>query len=371
MLIFSYLCEFICLTMYYSIIVPVYNRPDEVVELLESLVGQENRSDFEVVIVEDGSTLPCADVVERFSSQLNIHYHSKTNTGRSDTRNVGMQLAKGDYFLFFDSDCVLPPQYFTELNKNLRENYADCFGGPDAAHDSFTPVQKAISYAMTSFFTTGGIRGGKSAMEKFKPRTFNMGFSRKVYETIGGFRDMFGEDIDLSIRIAEAGFRIALFRDVFVYHKRRVSFKKFYRQVHNFGAGRISLAILHKGSLKFVHTIPALMLIAGLLTIYYLLFTIYYSLFIVHYSLFIVHYSLFIIHYSLFIIHCSLFILYFLLLFTDALIKNRNLKVALLAVWASIIQITGYGWGFITAFVRKIIFRRGLETQEKLKKVYK
>ena len=351
--------------MYYSIIVPVYNRPEEIVELLESLTRQENKAGFEVVVVEDGSALPCAEVAERYASQLNIRYHSKPNTGRSDTRNVGMQLAKGEYFLFFDSDCVLPPQYFTELNKNLRENYADCFGGPDAAHESFTPVQKAINYAMTSFFTTGGIRGGRSAMEKFKPRTFNMGFSRKVYEQVGGFRDMFGEDIDLSIRIANAGFRIALYRNLFVYHKRRVGYKKFYKQVRNFGSGRVSLSILHKGSLKLVHTFPAFLLLAGA--------TLIAALLIIHLLLITCHLSPVIIHYSLFIIHCSLLIgvAYFLLLFFDALCKARSLKVALLAVWASIIQIIGYGWGFISAFVRKIILRRGPESPEKLKKVYK
>jgi len=343
--------------MFYSIILPVYNRPEEVAELLESLVWQESGVDFEVLIVDDGSTLPCAEVAVRYASQMNVRYHSKPNTGRSDTRNVGMQLAQGDYFLFFDSDCVLPPQYFTILNKSLQENYTDCFGGPDAAHESFTPVQKAISYAMTSFFTTGGIRGGKSSMEKFKPRTFNMGFSRKVYEKVGGFRDMFGEDIDLSLRIAEAGFRIALYRDVFVYHKRRVSFKKFYKQVRNFGSGRISLAMLHKGSLKLVHTLPALLLI--LFAAYCLLPTAYCLLSTTHCSLFIIHYSL------------LLPTAYCLLLFTDALIKTRSPKVALLAVWASIIQIVGYGWGFITAFVQKIILRSGLETQEKLKKIYK
>jgi glycosyltransferase involved in cell wall biosynthesis len=344
--------------MLYSIIVPVYNRPDELAELLESLIRQEIQNGFEVVIVDDGSTLSAAEVIKRYASQLALYYHYKPNTGRSDSRNVGMQLAKGEYFLFFDSDCVLPPQYFTELEKNLRTNYADCFGGPDAAHESFTPVQKAISYAMTSFLTTGGIRGGKSTMEKFKPRTFNMGFSRKVYEKTGGFRDMFGEDIDLSIRIADAGFRIALYRDVFVYHKRRVSFNKFYQQVRNFGSGRISLAILHKGSLKLVHTLPALLLIAGIAAIA-----------LVIYSLLPTPYSLFTIHYSLFIAYCSLLII--ILLFFHAWYKTRNLKIALLAVWASIIQITGYGWGFITAFVQKIILRRGLETQEKLKKVYK
>ena len=354
--------------MFYSIIIPVYNRPDEVGELLESIAAQEySGAMVEVVVVEDGSTLPCAGVLKQYEHRLAIQYRCKLNTGRSDTRNVGMQLAKGDYFLFFDSDCILPPNYFSELEKNLREQYADCFGGPDAAHPSFTPVQKAISYAMTSFFTTGGIRGGKSQMEKFKPRTFNMGFSRTVYEKVGGFRDMFGEDIDLSIRIAGAGFRIALYRDVFVYHKRRVSFRKFYTQVRNFGSGRISLALLHKGSLKPVHTLPALMLLAGFA---WLTFIIYYLLFSIIAAA-SAALQLSTLNSQLSTCVALLPPAYLLLIFTDALRKTRNLKTALLAVWASVIQITGYGWGFIKAFVQKIILRRGLENSETLKRIYK
>lgn len=338
--------------MFYAIIVPVYNRPDEVEELLESLSKQEGDISFEVVLVEDGSTLPCKEVVDRYAGKLSISYHAKPNTGRSDTRNTGMGKATGDYFVFFDSDCVIPPSYFATLDKNLKENYSDCFGGPDAAHESFSEVQKAINYAMTSFFTTGGIRGGKSQLEKFKPRTFNMGFSRGVYEKVGGFKDMFGEDIDLSIRINNAGFRISLYRDVFVYHKRRVSFKKFYKQVRNFGAGRINLAILHKGSLKLVHTLPALMLVAGVLLIIFVGIANYCQLPTAN---------------------CLLLLpaAYCLLLFIDALSKTKKIKTALLSVWASIIQIVGYGWGFISSFVQKIIFRSGLESQDKLKKVYK
>ncbi|MDR1226727.1 MAG: glycosyltransferase [Prevotellaceae bacterium] len=331
--------------MKYSIIIPVYNRPDEVEELLESLVNQTGNFSFEMVIVEDGSTLPCDKVIEQYKGRLSISYHTKPNTGRSDTRNVGMELAKGDYFLFFDSDCVLPPQYFATLDQILSESYSDCFGGPDAAHESFSSVQKAISYAMTSFFTTGGIRGGKQQLEKFKPRTFNMGFSRAVYEKVGGFRDMFGEDIDLSIRIADAGFSIALYRDAFVYHRRRVSFRKFYKQVRNFGSGRISLALLHKGSMKLVHTLPALFLVGAIgIIILSVFLSLWFWLFPVFYTL---------------------------LLLADAFIKTKSVKTALLAVWASYIQLVGYGWGFITAFVQKILLGRGLESSETLKKVYK
>jgi len=330
--------------MFYSIIIPVYNRPDEIEELLASLDLQTIKP-FEVVIVEDGSTLPCNEVVDVYSDRLNIIYHTKPNTGRSDSRNVGMQLATKDYFIFTDSDCVFPPDYFERLNNALQENYSDCFGGPDAAHESFSDVQKAINYAMTSFFTTGGIRGGKQQMEKFKPRTFNMGFSREVFEKVGGFKDMFGEDIDLSIRITDAGFRTMLFHDVYVYHKRRVSFRKFFKQIFNFGTARINLALLHKGSLKLVHTFPALFLLGAVAVVFMA-------------------------------VCCSLWWLLFpaaysLLLFADAFGKTKSLKTALLSVWASYIQITAYGWGFLTSFVKKIILRQGLETAETLKKKYK
>jgi glycosyltransferase involved in cell wall biosynthesis len=328
---------------YYSVIIPVYNRPQEVEELLKSLSEQPVKN-FEVIIVEDGSTCPCREVVEKFTKNLSVAYHAKPNTGRSDSRNVGMQLAKGDYFIFFDSDCIIPSGYFTRLTERLDTGYSDCFGGPDAAHSSFSDVQKAISYAMTSFYTTGGIRGGKQAMEAFKPRTFNMGFSRAVYEKVGGFNNMLGEDIDLSIRIAQAGFRISLYREVFVYHKRRISFAKFYRQVRNFGTARINLALLHKGSLRPVHALPALFLLGGAGIIAAAFFSLW----------------------VLIIPAC-----YTVLLFIDALVKTKGVKTALLSVCAACIQLAGYGWGFLRAGVSKIIFRRGLESNEKLVRIYK
>ena len=330
--------------MLYSIIVPVYNRPDEVAELLESLTQQEGNVPFEILIAEDSNQSPCNQIVAMYSDRLDIRYFNIPDTDRSYRRNYGMQQAKGDYFIFFDSDCIIPPEYFVHLDQQLQAHYSDCFGGPDAAHESFSDLQKAINYAMTSFFTTGGIRGGKKQMEKFKPRTFNMGFSREVFEKVGGFRDMFGEDIDLSIRIAEAGFHTALFHDVFVYHKRRVSFKKFFKQVHNFGVARVNLGILHKGSLKVIHTFPALFLLSGIII---LLLAIFVS--------------------SLWWIVPAA---YTLLLYVDASIKLKNGKIACLAVWASYIQIIAYGWGFLKSFVQKIIFRQGLEDSETLKKIY-
>ena len=210
----------------FSVIVPVYNRIDEVADLMESL-SRQTYTDFEAIIVEDGSSEPCKDVVESYKGKIDAHYHYKPNEGRSIARNYGMERSKGDFLIFFDSDCVIPPDYFKTLSEELDKCPLDCFGGPDAAHDSFSSTQKAINYSMTSFLTTGGIRGGKIQLEKFTPRTFNMGFSRKVYSKVGGFREMFSEDIDMSTRIRQAGFNIGLIRPAFVYHKRRVDFRKF------------------------------------------------------------------------------------------------------------------------------------------------
>lgn len=323
----------------YSVIVPVYNRIDEVDDLLRSLSAQTMK-DFEVIIVEDGSTEPCRDVVEKYADSVDARYYYKDNEGRSIARNHGIERAKGNYFIFFDSDCVIPPDYFATLDKALTENPLDCFGGPDAAHESFSDTQKAISFAMTSFLTTGGIRGGKVQMEKFVPRSFNMGYSRKVYDRVGGFREMFSEDIDMSTRIRQAGFSIGLIRQAAVYHKRRIDFRKFWRQVHVFGMSRITLKLLYPDSLKLVHTLPALAVIIGLLLV-------------------------------VLGIVCSPWWLlpigiYIVALFVSALISTRSLKIALLAVPASIVQIVGYGTGFIKAYFTKIILRRGRDIDEEI-----
>ncbi|MDR3267275.1 MAG: glycosyltransferase [Tannerella sp.] len=330
--------------MFFSIIVPVYNRPDEVAELLESLAIQ-TYTNFELVLVEDGSVKPCSTEIERYNSRLNINYIVKENSGRSDTRNAGMKAAKGDYFVFFDSDCIVPRHYFETLNNCLQEDYADCFGGPDKEHPTFTTMQKAVNYAMTSFLTTGGIRGGKVHLEKFKPRTFNMGFSRAVYEKVGGFKDMYGEDIDLSIRINNAGFTTKLYRDAFVFHKRRVNLKKFYKQVNIFGRARINLYKLYPDSLKLVHTLPAIFVIGSIIII---LLAFFVSAWFWIFPTF-----------------------YILLLFLDALAKTKSIKIAGISIVTSLIQIYGYGLGFIQSFVWKIIFRQGLEDLETLKRVYK
>lgn len=295
--------------------------------------------DFELVLVEDGSTVTCLKQVEPFTEKIRIKYYHKSNEGRSIARNYGMERADGDFFVFVDSDCILPPDYIRELKKELKKTPTDCFGGPDAAHESFSDVQKAINYSMTSFLTTGGIRGKKKSLEKFTPRTFNMGFSRKVYETVGGFREMFSEDIDMSTRIKLAGFSINLFPEVFVYHKRRVDFKKFWKQVHVFGMSRITLQLLYPGSMKLVHWLPALFVLGGIGLIIASFFNKWFLIPL---------------------------LVYFVLLFISALFSTKNLKIAALAVPSSIIQLSGYGSGFIRAYIWKILLGHGRDIDDEI-----
>lgn len=324
---------------YFSVIVPVYNRIDEVQDLLESL-SRQTCKDFEVLIVEDGSTEPCKETVESFASKLDVKYFYKSNEGRSIARNYGIERAQGEYFIFFDSDCVIPECYFTQLSTKLKEHYTDCFGGPDAAHDSFTDVQKAINYSMTSFLTTGGIRGGKVQMEKFVPRSFNMGYSRKVWETVGGFREMFSEDIDMSTRIRQADFTIQLIRDAFVYHKRRTSLPKFCRQTYVFGMSRITLKLLYPGSMKLVHCLPAAFVLGSVAMILLSIFWKWWAILPL--------------------------VAYLLAIWITAIISTRSLKIGTLAILTSIIQLGAYGCGFIKAYVWKILLRHGRNIEEEI-----
>ena len=308
-------------------------------DLLASLAAQTCRN-FEVIVVEDGSSVPCREVVEKYAQIIPVKYFFKPNEGRSIARNYGMEHAEGDCFIFFDSDCVIPADYFEKLERMSAEEPFDCFGGPDAADASFTPVQKAINHAMTSFLTTGGIRGGKVRLEKFAPRTFNMGFTREVYDKVGGFREMFSEDIDMSTRIRLAGFSIGLYPELPVYHKRRVDFRKFLRQVYVFGMSRITLKLLYPDSLKAVHLLPALFVIGVVAMV-------------------------------LLAIFCSPWWLlplgiYLLAIFVTALWATRSPRIALLAVPASMIQLGGYGCGFIKAFVVKILLGRGRDINEEI-----
>lgn len=322
--------------MKYSFVIPVYNRPDEVDELLESLCGQELR-DFEAVIVEDGSDVPCEKVVRRYADRLGVRYFPKPNSGPGQTRNYGVERASGDYVLILDSDVVVPPGYLSAVDAELSAAPCDAFGGPDRAHSSFTPMQKAINYAMTSFFTTGGIRGGKKKMDKFYPRSFNMGVRRDVYQALEGFSPMrFGEDIDFSTRIFKAGYSCRLFPEAWVWHKRRTDLRKFFKQVHNSGIARINLTKRHPGTLKLVHLLPAV-------------FTAGCALLVI---LAIVAAALGCPHWFWCL---SPLVLFALIIFADATRAEHNAGVGLRAVAAAYVQLLGYGSGFVRAWWRRCV----------------
>lgn len=326
--------------MKYSVIVPVFNRPDEVDELLSSLCTQTLK-DFEVIIVEDGSNVPCAEVVRRYDGRLDVHYYAKPNSGPSQSRNYGVERAKGEYVIILDSDVVLPEGYLQAVDDELLRQPCDAFGGPDRAHSSFTPTQKAINYAMTSFFTTGGIRGGKKKMDKFYPRSFNMGVRTEVYRALNGFSNMrFGEDIDFSTRIFKGGYACRLFPNAWVWHKRRTDLRKFFRQVHNSGIARIHLTKRHPGTLKLVHLLPALFTAGCILLV----------------VLAVLAALLGCPHAWVLLLPLLLFAL---IIFIDATRAERSVEVGGRAILASFVQLTGYGTGFLRAFWLRCILGRG------------
>ena len=332
--------------MKYSFIVPVFNRPDEVDELLTSLCSQTAK-DFEVIIVEDGSKKTCKDVCEKYASILDLHYYYKENSGPGQSRNYGVERAHGQWVIILDSDVVVPPNYLESVQQQTRPQQV-CWGGPDAAHPSFTPVQKAISYSMTSFFTTGGIRGGKKKMDKFYPRSFNMGIRRDVYLELGGFSKMrFGEDIDFSYRIVEAGYEPKLFPEAWVWHKRRTDFRKFFRQVYNSGIARINLEKRHPGTLKLVHLLPTVFTIGVILLI---LVGAFGRIMMVYGQP-----DDFRLWYWVVIAALSPIILYALLILIDSTRQNRSLHVGLLSIPAAFTQLMGYGLGFIESWWKRCV----------------
>ena len=332
--------------MKYSIIVPVFNRPDEVDELLESLC-QQTLKDFEVIIVEDGSKKPCKDVCDKYADILDLHYYYKDNSGPGQSRNYGAERASGKWLIVLDSDVVLPEGYMQAVADGTRDGLS-AWGGPDAAHESFTPVQKAISYSMTSFFTTGGIRGGKAKLDKFFPRSYNMGILHDVYQQLGGFSKMrFGEDIDFSYRSVEAGYQTRLIPEAWVWHKRRTDFRKFFRQVYNSGIARINLMKRHPGTLKLVHLLPTVFTVGviGLVLISAV-------------GRALMHY----VYREQFYWMCFApwipIILYSVIIFIDSTIKNRSPYVGLLSIPAAFTQLMGYGLGFIESWWKRCVLKQ-------------
>ena len=333
--------------MKYSIIVPVFNRPDEVDELLQSLVSQ-TLTDFEVVIVEDGSEKPCKDVCDKYAGKLDVKYFMKNNSGPGQSRNYGAERAKGEYLIVLDSDVVLPEGYLKAVDDELQREPADAFGGPDRSHDSFSETQKAISYSMTSFFTTGGIRGGKKKLDKFYPRSFNMGIRRDVYMRLGGFSKMrFGEDIDFSIRIFKAGCRCRLFPEAWVWHKRRTDMRKFFRQVYNSGIARVNLYKKYPESLKLVHLLPMVFTVGVIL----LFLIACFGRIMMVYGDAADFYS----WYYLVVGAISPILLFSLIIFIDSAIQNKSLPIGFISIGAAFVQLSGYGFGFITAWWKRCI----------------
>ena len=328
----------------YSIVIPVYNRPDEVDELLETLTSQTFR-DFEVVIVEDGSTVDCKDVISKYAPRLDIQYFVKENGGQGFARNYGYERANGEYFIVFDSDCLIPPHYLASVDAFLIQNKVDVYGGPDAAHESFTVTQKAINHVMTSFFTTGGIRGNKKHIGTYHPRSFNMGISRAVWDQTKGYIIPFmGEDMEFSTRILKEGFKTALIPDAFVYHKRRTSLTKFYKQLKYFGRARINLSRFHKGQVGVVHLFPTVFSLGLIL-----------SLFLSAAQLPLGYFG------------AMCYLAYFTLIFLEALLKTKSIKVGVLSPLVAFLQLFGYGYGLIYEWFRKL---RGINPNTKYIELY-
>ncbi len=312
---------------FFSFVIPVFNRPNEISELLTSMLNLSGETTFEVVVVEDGSSETSEAVINSFHKQLNITYLIKSNTGPGDSRNYGMMRAKGDYFIILDSDVILPKQYLREVEIGLKENHADCFGGPDAAHSSFSKLQKAINFAMTSILTTGGIRGGVLSKRTFQPRSFNMGLSRIAFEASGGFGRIHpGEDPDLVMRLLKLGFKTVLFSKAFVYHKRRVSWSKFYTQVNRFGKVRPILNLRHPESKRLTYWFPSCYLLGVVFSFVMIAFGYWWFL--------------------------ALLGVYQFLLFVVALIRNSSFSIGAMAVVAANIQFYGYGFGFLFSTVK-------------------
>ena len=319
--------------MFFSVIIPVYNRPDEIKELLESLLVSNYDKEYEIVIVEDGSTVTCSNEIENFKDKLNISYYFKDNSGPGDSRNFGMKKSKGDYFIIFDSDCIIPKEYLTEVENELTANYVDCFGGSDAALDSFSAIQKAINFAMTSFLTTGGIRGGSEKLTKFQPRSFNMGISKKAFEDSNGFGNIHpGEDPDLSIRLWKLGYETRLFPKAIVYHKRRIDWDKFSVQVTKFGKARPILNSWYPEYSKLTFFFPTIFLIGVYFSIIFLAFGFTFP------------------------IVCYIF--YFLLILVTATVKNNSLKIGFLSLIAVFKQFFGYGNGFLESYIKVILLKQ-------------
>ncbi len=317
----------------FSIIIPVYNRPTELDELLDSISRQEYRDDFEIIVVEDGSDISSEKIVKNYQDQLKINYFFKENSGPGLSRNFGMEKSTGNYFIILDSDCILPEQYLTEVSNALISHFTDAFGGADTAHESFNSSQQAISYAMTSVLTTGGIRGNKNMKNKFQPRSFNMGLSKKAFIETKGFGDLnYGEDIDFTFRLWKKGFKSQFIENAYVFHKRRVSWQSFFNQTYNFGAARPILNVLHPGTSKITYWFPTFFILYIDIAIISLFFNIE--------------------------ILILFLLVYLMLIFMNSIYKNKHITIAFKSMIAALVMFYGYGLGFLRSTVRLHLLKK-------------
>jgi len=307
----------------FSIIIPVYNRPHELEELLNSLFLTTFKNPFEIVIIEDGSTLKSDIIVEKYKLKLNINYFYKKNSGPGDSRNFGMQQAKGKYFLLFDSDCIIPSEYLNQVHDFLSKNPVDFFGGADTADETFSDFQKAVNFSMTSFLTTGGIRGNDK--KDFQPRSFNMGLSKEAFQKSGGFGQIHpGEDPDLTLRLWQLGYKSAYIAEAKVIHKRRINWEAFFKQTNKFGKARPILDLWHPNYKKITFWFPTFFIIGLDLAILFAFFGFFMPIYAV--------------------------LCYFMLVFIASLIKNKSLNIAFMSLFTTLIQFYGYGLGFLKSW---------------------
>jgi len=324
----------------YSIIIPCFNRADEVAELLESISQLKfDPAQFEIIISDDGSTDNTKKLVEQNKSKLqcDLIYLTQNNSGPGAARNHAMENANGDFFIFIDSDVTLSADWLFHIDLTLVEKKADAFGGPDSYREDFSPFLKAVNYSMTSFITTGGLRGKKGKkLARFYPRSFNMGLSRELWKKIGGFGSLrHGQDIEFSHRIIESGAQVIFIDQAVVYHKRRTNLRRFYKQVFNWGVARINLYKINKKMLEPLHSIPAVLtFVAVTLLVLSLIFDLIKTIVLWGFSA-----GILILIYSM----------------IDSIRIYKSIKPALWLPLVMPAQVLGYGFGFIYNAVRRIV----------------
>jgi glycosyltransferase involved in cell wall biosynthesis len=326
---------------YFSIVIPVFNRPDEIDRLLQSLTLQDDKNPFEVVVVEDGSTIDAKQVCDRYSNQLEINYYFKPNSGPGDSRNYGMSKAKGNYFLILDSDCILTSNYLSTVQKALSTSYTDCFGGADAAHESFTFFQKVVNAVMTNPFSTGGIRGRKIGLTRFQPRSFNMGVSKQLFEATGGFGKIHpGEDPEFVFRAWDLGFNTRFVDGAEVFHERRIRLNSFVKQIYKFGSVRVILNRMHPKYQSRLFLLPSVFTIGWMLLVVLSLIS------------FLLNTKAPYLDFAY--LGILLYLLYSILFFVSTWFISKSFQIAVVSVPLMFIQFASYAYGYLRSSVKLI-----------------